>query len=294
VYDAEETTAHVRRSKALFTKEFFRAHAGVGCEARDPIFVVGLPRSGSTLIEQILSSHSAIEGTAELPEIGAIAGRLGQRKRISDLSAYPEILGSLEPDAFQKMGEEYLERTRIQRRSGRPFFVDKMPKNFAHVGLIHLILPHAKIIDARRGPLGCGFSCFKQLFARGHGFTYGLGEIGRYYCDYVDLMAHYDAVLSGRVHRVIYEDLIENTEREVRRLLAYCGVAFEERCLGFFETSRAIRTPSSEQVRMPIFKDALAHWRNYEPWLDPLKAALGPVLEFYPDPPPFQAVTSGS
>jgi tetratricopeptide (TPR) repeat protein len=294
VYDADDTAAHVRRSKALFTPEFFRVHTGSGCHAPDPIFVVGLPRSGSTLIEQILSSHSAIEGTAELPEIGAIAGRLGQRKRITDPTAYPEILASLAPEALKRLGEEYIERTRIQRRSGRPFFVDKMPRNFTHIGLIHLILPNAKIIDARRNPLGCCFSCFKQHFARGHAFTYDQAELGRYYRDYVELMAHFDAVLPRRIHRVIYEDLIENTEQEVRRLLAYCGVPFEDRCLRFFEMKRVIRTPSSEQVRTPIFRHALEHWRNYERWLDPLKAALGPVLQFYPDAPPFQAVTSGS
>jgi hypothetical protein len=166
-----------------------------------------------------------------------------------------------------------------------------MPKNFAHIGLIHLILPNAKIIDVRRDPLGCCFSCFKQHFARGHRFAYSLDELGRYYRDYVELMAHYDAVLPGRVHRVIYEELVENTEREVRLLLAYCGVPFEESCIRFYETKRAIRTPSSEQVRRPIFKNAVAHWRNYETWLDPLKAALGPVLEFYPDAPPFRSVS---
>jgi hypothetical protein len=240
------------------------------------------------LVEQILSSHSAIEVTAELPEINALAFQLGQRKRLDDPSAYPEVLASLDRDNLRKLGEEFLQRTRIQRRSGRPFFIDKMPKNFSHIGMIHLILPNAKIIDVRRNPLDCGFSCFKQLFARGHGFTYNLEEIGRYYRDYVELMAHFDNVLPGRIHRVIYEDLVESTEGEVRRLLAYCGVPFEERCLRYYETRRSIRTPSSEQVRTPIFKDALAHWRHYETWLDPLNAALGPVLEFYPDAPPLQ------
>ena len=289
VYDAEDTRAHVRRSKALFTEDFFRTRAGVGCDAPDPIFVVGLPRSGSTLIEQILSSHSAIEGTAELPEIVAFARRLGQRKRPSDPSAYPEILADLDAEALRKMGEDYLARTQVQRRLDRPFFVDKMPNNFAHIGMIHLILPNAKIIDARRHPLGCCLSCFKQHFARGQGFTYSLPEMGRYYRDYVELMAHFDAVLPGRVHRIIYEDLVENTEREVRRLLDHCGLPFEARCLKFYETGRSVRTASSEQVRTPIFKEAMEHWQNYEPWLDSLNAALGPALESYPSAPSVHA-----
>ena len=289
VYDAAETSEHVRRSKAVFTRDFFESRAGGGHLAPDPIFVVGLPRSGSTLVEQILASHSAIEGTAELPEIVAFSRRLGQRKRMDEPSAYPDILAALDAEQLGKLGEEYLERTRIQRRLGRPFFVDKMPNNFAHVGLIQLILPNAKIVDVRRHPLGCSFSCFKQHFARGQGFTYSLDEMGRYYHDYVELMAHFDAALPGQVHRVIYEDLVENTEAEVRRLLAYCGVSFEESCLRFYETDRSVRTASSEQVRTPIFKDAVEHWQNYEPWLGPLKSGLGPVLEAYPGAPHFRA-----
>lgn len=287
MYDAEETRDHVRRSKAVLTRAFFESRAGSGQVAPDPIFVLGLPRSGSTLVEQILASHSAIEGTAELPEIVAFSRRLGQRKKTGDPSAYPEVLAALDADSLKKMGEEYLERTRVQRRLGRPFFVDKMPNNFAHIGLIHLILPNAKIVDVRRHPLGCCFSCFKQHFARGQGFTYSLNEMGRYYRDYVELMAHFDAVLPGRVHRIIYENLVENTEAEVRRLLDYCGVPFEERCLRFYETGRSVRTASSEQVRTPIFKDAVEHWQNFEPWLDPLKLALGPLLETYPSVPNF-------
>lgn len=287
VYDAEETSEHVRRSKAVLTRDFFESRAGGGHVAPDPIFVVGLPRSGSTLVEQILASHSTIEGTAELPEIVAFSRRLGQRKRMNEPSAYPDVLTTLDAEQLRKMGEEYLERTRIQRRLGRPFFVDKMPNNFAHVGLIQLILPNAKIVDTRRHPLGCSFSCFKQHFARGQAFTYSLNEMGRYYRDYVELMAHFDATLPGRVHRVIYEDLVENTENEVRRLLDYCGVPFEEGCLKFYETGRSVRTASSEQVRTPIFKDAVDHWQNYESWLEPLKSALGPVLEAYPQVPFF-------
>ncbi len=284
-YKADETSAHVKRCITLFTAEFFLKRESVGSPAPDPIFIVGLPRSGSTLIEQILSSHSAVEGTMELPDIMAIARRLGGKKKKKEASDYPEILAMLNPGMFGTLGEEYLQRTRIQRRLGRPFFIDKMPNNFLYVGLIHLILPKAKIIDARRHPLGCCFSCFKQHFARGQGFTYGLADIGRYYADYVRLMAHFDRMLPGRVHRILYEDLVGNPEQEVRRLLAYCGLPFEEACLRFYETARAVRTASSEQVRMPIFTEALEHWRNFEPWLEPLKEALGPVLTAYPAAP---------
>ncbi len=281
-YDPEETTRHLERSKAVFTPAFFAARTGVGCDAPDPIFILGLPRAGSTLIEQILASHSAVEGTMELPDIIALANRLDGRRRREEPSRYPEGLGELDAEALRALGEEFIERTRVQRKLGRPLFIDKMPNNFAHVGLIHLILPNAKIIDARRHPLGCGFSCFKQHFARGQGFTYDLADLGRYYADYAELMAHFDEVLPGRVHRVIYEELVQDPEAEVRRLLAYCGLAFEDQCLRFYENDRAVRTASSEQVRSPIFTDALDQWRRFEPWLGPLKAALGPHLEAYP------------
>ena len=286
-YDPEETAGHVRRSKELFTPAFFAARAGVGSRAPDPIFIVGLPRAGSTLIEQILSSHSMVEGTMELPDVIGIAKRLGGRRRRSDVSSYPEALADLKPDEFRVLGEEFLDRTRIQRKLGRPFFIDKMPNNFAHIGLIHLMLPEARIVDARRHPLGCGFSGFKQHFARGQTFTYDLGEIGRYYADYVELMDHFDRVLPGRIHRVIYERMVEDPEAEVRRLLDYCGLPFEAGCLRFHENERAVRTASSEQVRQPIFTDAVEHWRNYEPWLDPLKAALGATLDAYPSAPAY-------
>jgi hypothetical protein len=172
-----------------------------------------------------------------------------------------------------------LSQTRIQRKRGAPFFIDKMPNNFQHIGLIHLALPNAKIIDARRHPLGCCFSGFKQHFARGQHFSYSLEDIGRYYRDYVELMEHFDEVLPGRVHRVLYERMIDDTENEVRRLLAYCGLPFEAQCLRFHENERAVRTASSEQVRTPIYREGVDHWRHYEPWLGPLKAALGPVLD---------------
>ena len=281
-YDAAETTAHAARSKAMFTPAFFAERQGWGATAADPIFVVGLPRSGSTLIEQILASHSQVEGTMELPDVIAIAKRLGGRR---GEGLYPEALAALDADALRALGEEYLERTRVQRKTDRPFFVDKMPNNFAHAGLIHLMLPNAKIIDARRHPLGCCFSGFKQHFARGQTFSYGLQDIGRYYADYVDLMAHVDAVLPGRVHRVIYEAMVEDPEGEIRRLLDHCGLPFEATCLDFHQNDRAVRTASSEQVRQPIFRDGVDQWRNYEPWLGPLKAALGPVLAAYPDAP---------
>jgi hypothetical protein len=277
----------VARSKAVLTADLFASRAGQGCPAPDPVFILGLPRSGSTLIEQILASHSAVEGTMELPDITAMARRLSGARTTREPSAYPEILATLDPGALKALGEEFLERTRVQRKTDRPFFIDKMPNNFAHLGLIALALPNARIIDARRHPLGCCFSGFKQHFARGQNFSYGLADIGRYYADYVELMAHFDAVLPGRVHRVIYESMVADPEREIRALLDYCGLPFEESCLNFHQNDRAVRTASSEQVRQPIFKDAVEHWQNYEPWLDPLKTALGPVLSAYPNAPEF-------
>jgi len=284
-YDADETSAHVSRARALFTPAFFAERAGAGSTAPDPIFIVGLPRAGSTLVEQILSCHSRVEGTMELPDVIGIARRLGGRGRKADESNYPEVLATLDADELRALGERYLAQTRIQRRTGAPYFIDKMPNNWAHVGLIHLMLPNAKIIDARRHPMSCCFSGFKQHFARGQHFTYGLEDIGRYYRDYVGLMAHFDAVLPGRVHRVIYERMVEDTEAEVRRLLGYCGLEFEDACLRFYENERAVRTASSEQVRSPIYRHAVDQWRHYEPWLGPLQAALGPVVDTYPRAP---------
>ena len=270
-YDAAELTQAVDRQIGLFTPDFFAAREGWGAVAADPIFVVSLPRSGSTLIEQILASHSQVEGTTELPDIAALATRVG-------LNA----MAGLSADDARALGEEYLDRTRIQRKTDRPFFVDKMPNNWAHVGFIKLILPNATIIDARRHPLACCFSNFKQHFARGQTFTYDLADIGHYYADYVRLMDHFDRVLPGTVHRVFYEAMVADTETQVRALLAHAGLPFEERCLRFHETERAVRTASSEQVRRPIFKDGVEQWRHYEPWLDPLRAALGDLVETYP------------
>jgi len=286
-YSAEENAAHVARSKALFTRQFFAAHAGQGAAAPDPIFIVGLPRSGSTLLEQILASHSLVEGTMELSDIIALVRQLSGRKRQSDPSRYPEVLATLGAEKLQALGEQYLARTRIQRKTAAPYFIDKMPNNFAHIGFIQLILPQARIIDARRHPLACCFSGFKQHFARGQNFSYSLEEIGRYYRDYVELMAHFDAVLPGRVHRVFYEALVDDPEAEVRRLLDYCGLPFEPQCLEYHRNVRAVRTASSEQVRQPIFRGGLDHWRHFEAWLAPLKNALGPVLDAYPGVPDF-------
>jgi tetratricopeptide (TPR) repeat protein len=281
VYDADETSDHVRRSRAVFTRDFFAARQGRGDPAPDPIFVVGLPRAGSTLIEQILATHSEVEGTMELPDIIGIARRLSGRKARSQASNYPEMLADLPPGDLTALGAEYLERTRVQRKLGRPFFIDKMPNNFAHAGLIHLILPNAKIVDARRHPMGCCFSAYKQHFARGQAFSYDLSELGRYYADYVALMAHMDDALPGRVHRVFYERMVVDPEGEIRALLAHCGLPFEPQCLEFHRNDRAVRTASSEQVRQPIFREGVDQWRHFAPWLGALEAALGPVLHDY-------------
>jgi len=282
-YSPQEITTHVRRSKKLFTREFFANRRGYGTPAADPIFIVGLPRAGSTLLEQILASHSQVEGTMELPDMPAIARSLARSGQ-----SYLECAADLSAAQCTQLGERYLEQTRIQRKTAAPFFIDKMPNNFAHLGLIHLLLPNAKIIDARRHPLGCCFSGFKQHFARGQNFSYSQEDIGGYYRDYVELMAHFDHALPGRVHRVIYEALIDDTEAQVRSLLAYCGLPFEESCLRFYENERAVRTASSQQVRRPIYREGLEQFRHYEAWLGPMKAALGPVLDAYPQVPEFE------
>ena len=281
-YSADDVTAQTQRSRSLLTAEFFAQRRGYGHPSNAPVFIVGLPRAGSTLIEQILSSHSLVEGTMELPDIPALARSI---TRNANESRYPEPLTALTAQDCHSLGERYLAGTAIQRKSSAPFFIDKLPNNFAHLGLIQLALPNARIIDARRHPLGCCFSGFKQHFARGQNFTYGLEDIGRYYHDYVALMAHFDRVLPGRVHRVFYENMIEDTEGEVRRLLEYCGLPFEPDCLRFYENERAVRTASSQQVRQPIYRGGLDQWRHYEPWLQPLKTALGPVLDTYPGVP---------
>jgi hypothetical protein len=235
-----------------------------------------MTRAGSTLLEQILASHSLVEGTSELQDIPILARRAER---------YPKDVLVYSEDERRSLGEEYLRRTLVQRRTDKPYFVDKLPNNWMWVPFIQLILPNARIIDARRHPLGCCFSNFRQHFARGQTWSYDLEHLGDYYAQYVKLMAHVDAVLPGRVHRVIYERMVDDTESEVRRLLDYCGLDFEPACLEFYKTERAVRTPSSEQVRRPIYRDATEEWRPYEEFLGPLKAALGPVLDSYPDAP---------
>jgi predicted Zn-dependent protease len=281
-YDPNATTAITQRSMAVCTARFFADRSGWGSGRADPIFIVGLPRSGSTLLEQILASHSQVEGTRELPDIPSMALEVTARPNPAGRQGYPEPVALLDRVEIEAFAARYLAQTRVHRPLGKPRFVDKMLSNFVHIGFIQLMFPQAAIIDMRRHPLGCGFSCFKQLFARGLSFTYNLSELGRYYRDYARLMEHYDTVLPKRVHRVYYEQLVADPEGEVRRLLDYCKLPFERECLQFYENRRVVQTISSEQVRRPIYSDSVDQWRNYEPWLGPLKDALGDLVERYP------------
>jgi len=287
-YDPDAVTAQVDGMIATLTPAFLAGRAGWGDPSPDPIFILGLPRAGSTLVEQILSCHSAIEGTMELPDIPFLAAR---EARAQGLTArdWPTAVAALDSDKLAALGAEFLERTRVQRKTGKPFFIDKLPNNWAYAGFIHLILPNAKLIDARRHPLDCCFSNFRQHFAKGQAFTYGLEDIGRYYADYVRAMDHYDRVLPGRIHRVIHERLLDDPEGEVRALLDYLALPFEDACLEFHTSSRPVRTASSEQVRRPINRDGVGQWRPFEAWLAPLVAALGDLPETYAARP--QAVT---
>jgi tetratricopeptide (TPR) repeat protein len=277
-HDPETVSAHVDKVIATFTPQFVAARAGQGHDARDPIFILGMPRAGSTLIEQILASHSLVEGTMELPDIPAIAAREGR----AGVDGWVAAVAAMTPTQLGELGAEFIERTRIQRKTARPFFIDKLPNNWIHSGLIHLILPNAKIIDARRHPLDCCFSNFRQHFAKGQAFSYDLDHMGRYYADYVRAMAHIDAVLPGRVHRVIHEAMLDDPEAEIRALLDYLQLPFEAACLDFHQNKRAVRTASSEQVRRPINRDGVDQWRPYEAHLGPLKQALGDLWQSYP------------
>ncbi len=281
-HDPNATTAIARRSMAVCTARFFADRSGWGSRRADPIFIVGLPRSGSTLLEQILASHSQVEGTRELPDIPGIAREVTERPNPVGGQGYPEPVAALERQDIDAFAARYLLRTQVHRPLGKPRFVDKMLSNFAHIGLIQLMFPEAAIIDIRRHPLGCGFSCFKQIFPRALGFTYNLTEMGRYYKDYADLMAHFEEVLPKRVYRVHYEQLVADPEGEVRRLLEHCGLPFEQGCLQFYENRRIVQTVSSEQVRRPIYSEAVDQWRHFEPWLGPLKDAVGEWVERYP------------
>ncbi len=277
-HDAAEFSAEVAAARDCFTSAFLATHGTGGCPAPDPIFIVGLPRAGSTLVEQILSSHSRIEGTMELPEMMMIAGRLQSRVDDGEFPDFATMIGSLTPADRLRLGEEYIDRTRVHRQTGKPHFIDKMPNNWQHVGLIRLILPNARIVDARRHPMACGYSAWKQHFARGQAFSYDLTDIGLYYRDYVALMAAFDAAAPGHVHRILYERMVADTPGEVARLLAHLGLPFEDACLAFWTNKRAVRTASSEQVRQPIFTDGVDHWQRFTPWLGPLEQALGPAL----------------
>ncbi len=276
-YRPETIERNARLQMQVCTRDFFAERAGVGAPSDAPIFIVGLPRAGSTLLEQILASHSRVEGTLELPDIPRLAAELMGRDGDHDNPRYPAILAGMPPQEFRRLGEAYLADT-LPYRTGKPHFIDKMPNNFRHIGLIHLILPNARIIDARREPLACCFSNFKQLFASGQEFTYDLQDIARYYSSYVGLMNHWDAVLPGKVLKIQHEELVLDLAGHVHRLLAFCGLEFEPACLEFHKTDRSIRTASSEQVRQPINRFGLDQWRHFEPWLDPLKKELGTSL----------------
>ena len=279
-YRAEIIETNTRQQIDVCTQGFFAARKGVGDQRPDPIFIVGLPRAGSTLIEQILASHSRVEGTHELGEIPRMVLDLQGRDLDLGNPRYPRVLPNLAPEEFLRLGERYLDDTRIYRGK-KPYFIDKMPNNFRHIGLIHLILPNAKIIDARREPLACCLSNLKQLFANGQEFTYSVEDIARYYRTYLDLMQHWDDMLPGRVLRVHHESVVDDLESSVRQILDFCGLEFEPACLEFYKTERSVRTASSEQVRQPIFRDGIDQWTNYEPWLGPLKDALGDALARY-------------
>ncbi len=283
-YTAEQMTEELLSQRAFFSGETIKRLAASGCPDPAPIFIVGLPRAGSTLLEQILSSHSMVDGTLELPNMLSIAQKLRRKGHGQEgAGKYPDLIGSLPPEELHKLGQQYIDETRIHRGSA-PYFIDKMPNNFRHIGLIKAILPNAKIIDARRHPIACCFSGFKQLFAEGQEFSYSLDDIARYYNDYVTLMDYWDEVIPGAVLKVCYEEVTVDLENQVKRILDYCELPFERSCLEFYKTERAVRTASSEQVRQPIYQTGVNQWRSFEPWLGPLKQALTPALESYPTP----------
>jgi len=279
-YRPQVLETNTRKQIEICTREFFARRAGAGAQSAAPILILGLPRAGSTLIDQILASHSQVEGTQELSDVQRIVLGLQGRDPDLDNPRYPAVLAGMKPEEFLRLGEKYLTDTHVYR-TGKPHFIDKMPNNFRHIGLIHLMLPNAKIIDARREPMACCFSNFKQLFANGQEFTYSIEDIARYYRTYLELMEHWDEALPGKVLRVWHEDVVDDLEGSVRRLLEFCGLEFEPACVEFHKTERNIRTASSEQVRQPIFREGLDQWKHYEPWLGPLREALGDALVRY-------------
>jgi hypothetical protein len=279
-YDADKMSQELMAQHLYFTREVLNTRAKVGFDAPDPIFIVGLPRAGSTLLEQILSSHSQVDGTLELPNILSTAQKLRRQGRDSGGKPYPELLQDFSDEELRTLGQQYIEDTQIHRQ-GAAFFIDKMPNNFRHIGLIKLILPNAKIIDARRHPMACCFSGFKQLFAEGQEFSYDLVDFGRYYNDYVELMDHWDTVSPDSVLRVHYENVVADLESQVARILEYCGLPFEPACLDYHNTERAVRTASSEQVRQPIYQDGIEQWLHFKPFLATLEETLKPSIEQY-------------
>jgi hypothetical protein len=281
IYDPVENELHLQRIRDVFSKELLQANEGAGHDAPDPIFIVGLPRTGSTLVEQILASHSQVEGTAELPNLGAIANGTGKYR--PDGLAYPHTLATLTQRDFASYGREYLRQVARHRVLGTPFFIDKMPNNFIHVGWIKLILPNARIINTRRHPMDSLLGVYKQLFAKGQDFTYDMLELAEFYRCYIEMMAHWNEVLPGQVLDVHYEDTVTNLEAQVRSILEFCGLEFEESCLRYYETRRAVKTASSEQVRQPIYTTALGLWKKYGDslalWRDELKDIIDDLPE---------------
>ena len=286
VFSPAAVERHVRECEATFTRTFFEERRGQGSEAPDPVFIIGLPRSGSTLVEQILSCHSMVEATEELQDVLRLARMIaGGKDAGMEESPYVENVAGLNPARLRMLGDAYIASTDRQRKSRRPFFIDKMPDNWLHLGLIATILPNARIIDARRHPIACCLSNFRQQFANGRGYSYDLVETGQYYRSYVRSLGYFDRVLPNRIHRVFHEKLVDDPKAEVERLLAYLGLPFEEACLRFHESDRAVKTSSSEQVRRPVSRDGVEQWKHFEPWLGPLKQALGSVLLSYPEVP---------
>ncbi len=280
-YDLNEFELRQAKIMEVFSREFLAERAGQGCQAADPIFIVGLPRSGSTLIEQILASHSQVEGTAELPILSKIASSIGRYRR--DNVQYPEAVRDLRAKDLKAYGEQYLDDTRRHRSTDRPYFTDKLPNNFSHIGLVSLILPNAKIINTRRHPMDSCLGAYKQLFGQGQNFTYDMFEIAEYYRQYHAMMTHWHSALPGKILDVHYEETVTDLEGQVRRVLEFCGLPFEDQCLQFYTTERAVKTASSEQVRQPIYRGALGKWRRYEKHLGPWQEVLDDIVRELPE-----------